>query len=87
MAVFDASVMVSNYDNVAGVEVAEFTDESDEPVEQRHCKIEEFYFEKYSGDLVLTFSDRDTGRFFSVSIPIKPNKDWNDFADSLPRWE
>jgi len=77
------------YDNVAGVEVAEWDDDEDnhDPVEQRHCRLEEMYYEECRGNLVITFEDRDTCRFFDVTIPIKADPDWNDFANSLPTWE
>ena len=80
--------MTANYDNVAGAELAEWDarDESDEPSEQRHCKVEELYYESYNGEIVIRFEDRDTGRFFDLSIPVKADDNWNDFADSLPRW-
>lgn len=79
--------MTKNYKNVAGVEVSEWPEDSDKPDEQRHCKLEELYYESYSGDLVIRFEDRDTGRTFDVSTPIKADPNWNEFADSLPRWD
>ena len=78
--------MVANYDNVSGVEMSEWPEDSDEPDEQRHCKLEEMYFEDYNGELVIRFVDRDTNKTFDLSIPLKADKKWNDFADSLPRW-
>lgn len=79
--------MVESYENVSGVEMSEWPEDSDEPDEQRHCKLEELYYEPYSGDLVIRFVDRDSERTFDVSIPIKADPNWNEFADSLPRWD
>jgi len=78
--------MTGNYENVSGVELAEWPDEDDEPAEQRHCELEELYFEPYNGELVVRFVDRRTKRTFDLSIPVKADPNWNEFADSLPRW-
>ena len=79
--------MTGNYDNVAGVELAEWEDGADDPTEQRHCKLDEMYHDEYRGDLVVRFEDRDTGRYFDLTIPIKADPDWNDLVGSLPVWE
>jgi hypothetical protein len=79
--------MGRNYKKVAGVELGEWPEDAEEPAEQRHCKLEEMYYEPYSGDLVVRFIDRDTNRTFDLSIPVKADENWNDFADSLPRWD
>lgn len=81
--------MTGNYTRVAGVEVAEWDDDEDnhDPVAQRHCTLEEMYYETATGDLVITFEDRDTGRFFDLTIPIKADPDWNELVKSLPTWD
>lgn len=79
--------MTGNYDNVSGVEVAEFKEDESEPAEQRHCKLHEMYFETSTGELAVMFEDRDTGRYFSLSIPVKAISDWNEFVNSLPLWD
>lgn len=78
---------MTNYAHIAGVEVAEFLEDESDPVEQRHCTMRELYYDAGCGDLVLRFEDRDSGRYFNMSIPVKAVKSWNEFAESLPRWD
>lgn len=79
--------MSKNYKNVSGVELSEWPEDADEPAEQRHCKLEEMYFESYNGDVVIRFVDRETERAFNLSIPVKADENWNGFVSSLPRWD
>jgi alpha-D-ribose 1-methylphosphonate 5-triphosphate synthase subunit PhnH len=79
--------MVGNYDIDAPVEMAAWPNEGTEPDEQRMCKLSELYFEPATGDVVLTFEDRETGRFFDVSVTVKAVEKWNEFATNLPRVE
>lgn len=78
--------MVKNYDINAGVEFSEWTG-GEEPENQYRSKLEECYYDPHTGDLVITFTDRDSDRFFDLSVPVKAVSEWNEFADSLPRWD
>jgi len=54
-------------------------------VDDSGAVLNELYFESYSGNLCVTV---DTGdEYVSVEIPVKADKKWNEFADSLPRWD
>jgi len=76
--------MVGNYDVNATVEFSEWLPEDAEPNEQFICNLEEFYFEPSNGDVVLTFKDRATDRFFDVSVSVKAVEEWNEFVNGLP---
>lgn len=79
--------MVSaNYDNVRGVRFSEWTDDDEqEPsTETETARLEELYFDDYSGYLHVSFIVDDRGLYFD--IPILPNGDWNELVDALPKW-
>jgi hypothetical protein len=79
--------MVGNYDVNVNVEFAKWSADSPDPIEQQRCQLEECYYDPASGNLVLTFEGRDTDEFFDVSVPIVAVNAWNEFANSLPRWD
>lgn len=77
--------MVGNYDVDAKVEMAVWEPGDDpDPDEQYICTLEELYFGPANGELVLTFEDRDTQKFFDVSVSVKAVEEWNDFVNGLP---
>jgi hypothetical protein len=81
--------MTGNYDRNFPVTVTEWDNDSDdtEPAKVRDCSLEEFYYDRHRGDLILTFNDDEAERFFDVAVPIKPVSDWNEFVEGLPTWD
>jgi len=79
--------MVGNYDVNATVELSEWLPEYEDPNDQFICNLEELYFDPRNGDIVLTFEDRATERFFDVSVSVKAVEEWNDFVRGLPTVE
>ena len=47
--------------------------------------LDELYYESYSGNLCVTAQIED--EYVSLEIPVKADKDWNEFVESLPKWE
>lgn len=78
------SLAMANYENVRGVGYMRFEGEADEPTtEQRDAKIEELYFDPYSGELDLR-ATTDDGHI-TLTIPVLHTKKWDEFVASLPR--
>jgi hypothetical protein len=80
--------MFGNYERVTGAELAYWDGENDvaEPDNVINAKVEEMYED--NGTIVIRFEDRDDNSdFYDLTIPVKAKDSWNEFVDSLPKWE
>ena len=54
-------------------------------VDTTDATLDELYFESYSGELNVTVETPDG--YVSIQIPVKADRDWNEFVGSLPTWD
>lgn len=60
-------------------------DKEEPDYEDDNATVEEIYYSEYSGNLMITVYTDD--KFISIDVPVIADSDWNEFVDSLPRWE
>lgn len=75
------------YSGIGGVRYARYDDDNDdiEPDhEQDNATVEELYFDKHTGMLVITFSAE--GSFHDLQVPVLPKPSWTKFREKLPKW-
>lgn len=74
---------MANYDNIRGVGYQRYVEDETEPkVDVSDARIDEMYFTH--GDLDISMDTPDG--HIRVSVPVKAVKDWDEFVDSLPKW-
>lgn len=74
---------MSNYERIHGVGYRRFEGEESEPTtEQRDAKVEEMYYDSYSGELDVRV-ETDDG-FICITIPVLHTGKWDEFVESLP---
>jgi hypothetical protein len=76
------------YDGHTGVKYRRYADDhndGDEPlVDTGSATLDELYFSSYSGELEITVETPEG--YIGLNIPVKPDGDWNEFVESLPKW-
>lgn len=67
---------------------AKFAEWGDDPeaIARIDGEIEEMYYDEGDGILAIGFNAPDD-QFFSLEIPVGATEDWNEFVESLPKWE
>lgn len=75
-----------NYTDMHGAEVSKWPKNGDqEDWDDRDALVEEFYFEESRGRLNLSIVT-DEG-LLSIQIPVQATGEWNEFVESLPKWD
>lgn len=78
-------MVTATYREIHGVEVDEYQDDDDTegPTLESMAKVEEMYIDE--GRLYISLVNDD--RALYIYIPIQPTQGWDEFVDSLPRFD
>ena len=77
-------VAMSNYERIKGAQYSRWLGEEEHPVaEDDATEIEEMYRE---GGRLIIRADTSDG-LVDLAIPITAEESWNEFVDSLPKFE
>jgi len=75
---------MSNYERIKGAQYSRWLGEEDEPVaKDSAAEIEEMYRE---GGRLIIRADTSDG-LVDIAVPITTTQSWNEFVESLPKWE